>query len=410
MTKRRNGQGSIYPVRDSHGRVTGYRGYVWCVQPGGERYRKYVKGKTYETAQRAWLKLSDEARRGPVSSDVPRLADFLLYWLSEIVQPNLAPKTYEKYEAFVRLHINPYLGEKRLDKLQVRDVRHWLNKLGSRCQCCAQGKDAKRPEHQRRCCSVGNCCHEILAARSRKDARDTLRAALACAVEDEILARNPVAVIRMPAPRTRKRRWWTVDDARRFLESARSAGETLYAAFALILVLGLRKGEVLGLTWELVNLDDAELYVGEQVQRVGRQLIRRQVKTESSEAPLPLPGLCVAALKLRKEQQDADRVRAGDAWKDTGLVFTTRYGTPIEPRNFSRSFDRCITKARVPRITVHGTRKTCGSLLAALEVHPRVAMQILRHSKIAVTMEIYTEVPSAATREALRKLGQWLDT
>lgn len=91
------------------------------------------------------------------------------------------------------------------------------------------------------------------------------------------------------------------------------------------------------------------------------------------------------------------------------MVFTTRHGTAVEPRNFSRSFDRCIVRAQVPRITVHGTRKTCGSLLAALDVHPRVAMQILRHSKIAVTMEIYTEVPSAATREALRKLGQWLD-
>jgi integrase len=90
---------------------------------------------------------------------------------------------------------------------------------------------------------------------------------------------------------------------------------------------------------------------------------------------------------------------------DTGLVFTTRHGTALEPRNFSRSFDRCIIKAGVPRITVHGTRKTCGSLLAALDVHPRVAMQILRHSKIAVTMEIYTEVPSAATRDALKKLG-----
>jgi integrase len=176
----------------------------------------------------------------------------------------------------------------------------------------------------------------------------------------------------------------------------------------LILVLGLRKGEVLGLTWELVDLDAAELYVGEQVQRVGRELIRRQVKTETSEAPLPLPELCVAALKLRREQQETDRSRADGAWVDTGLVFTTRHGTALEPRNFNRSFDRCILKARVPRITVHGTRKTCGSLLAALDVHPRVAMQILRHSKIAVTMEIYTEVPSAATRDALKKLGQWL--
>lgn len=150
---------------------------------------------------------------------------------------------------------------------------------------------------------------------------------------------------------------------------------------------------MLGLTWELVNLDTAELSVGEQVQRVGRELLRREVKTETSEAPLPLPELCVAALKLRKEQQESDRGRADGAWVNTGLVFTTRHGTAVEPRNFSRSFDRCIVRAQVPRITVHGTRKTCGSLLAALDVHPRVAMQILRHSKIAVTMEIYAESP-----------------
>ena len=116
----------------------------------------------------------------------------------------------------------------------------------------------------------------------------------------------------------------------------------------------------------------------------------------------------MAALKLRHEQQEADCRRADGARIDTGLVFTTRHGTAMEPRNFNRSFDRCIVKAEVPRITLHGTRKTCGSLLAALDVHPRVAMQILRHSKIAVTMEIYTEVPSAATRDALKKLGQWL--
>ncbi len=116
----------------------------------------------------------------------------------------------------------------------------------------------------------------------------------------------------------------------------------------------------------------------------------------------------MTALKIRRKQQDAARVRAGDRWVDTGLVFTTRHGTPIEPRNFNRSLDRCIAAARVPRITVHGTRKTCASLLAALDVHPRVAMRILRHSKIAVTMEIYTEAPSDATRDALRKLSDWL--
>lgn len=208
-------------------------------------------------------------------------------------------------------------------------------------------------------------------------------------MEEQIISRNLVTVARLPASRKSRRGWWTVDEARRFLESARRSGETLYAPFVLILVMGLRKGEVLGLAWELIDFDAAELYVSEEVQRVGRQILRRQVKTETSEAPHPLIDLCIAALKFRKKQQDTDRERAGNAWIETGLVFTTRHGTPIEPRNFSRSFDRCIIKSGVPRITVHGTRKTSGSLLAALDVHPRVAMQILRHSKIAVTMEIH---------------------
>jgi integrase len=404
VSRRHNGEGSIYPVKG------GYRGYVWCTNSAGERYRKYVKRTTYEDAQKAWLRLRDAAARGPVASDVPKLAEFLAYWLKDVVQPNLAPKTYEKYEMFTRLHIIPCLGGKRIDKIQVKDIRQWLNMLTRICQCCNQGKDTARPEGKRRCCAIGTCCQAVLSPRSRKDARDTLRAALACAIEDEIITRNPAAVIRLPAPRKNKRRWWTVDDARWFLESARRDNEALYAAYVLILALGLRKGEVLGLTWELVSLDAGELYVSEQIQRVGRQLIRRQTKTESSDAPLPLPDLCITALKARWEQQDADRTRADGAWIATGLVFTTRHGTPMEPRNFNRSFDRCIARAGVPKITVHGTRKTCGSLLAALDVHPRVAMQILRHSKIAVTMEIYTEVPTAATREALRKLGQWLDT
>jgi integrase len=124
--------------------------------------------------------------------------------------------------------------------------------------------------------------------------------------------------------------------------------------------------------------------------------------------PVPLPAICVAALRLRKVQQDRDRGRGGDRWQETGLVFTTRHGTPIEPRNFNRSFDHRIAQAAVRRINVHGTRKTCGTLLAALDVHPRVAMQILRHSRIAVTMEIYTEATSEATRDALKRLGDEL--
>ncbi len=85
-------------------------------------------------------------------------------------------------------------------------------------------------------------------------------AALTCAVEEEIITRNPVAVIRLPVPRKSKQRVWTVDEARRFLESARHDCDPLYAAYVLIVVLGLRKGEVLGLTWNRVDLDAAEFW------------------------------------------------------------------------------------------------------------------------------------------------------
>lgn len=406
MGKRGNSEGSVYQSGD------GWRGYVWCSRPDGTRYRKYVRGTTYDEAHGRWERLRDQASQGPVGSDIPKLSEFIDYWLRDIVKPNLAPLTYARYETFCRLHIIPHLGEKRLDRIQVKDIRQWLNQISGTCQCCAQGKDASRPEGKRRCCAIGKCCGKTLSARSRKDARDTLRAALGCAVDDEVISRNPVSKVKLTTRRVpksrRKPQAWTVEDARWFLESAWHAGEALYPAFVLVLVLGLRKGEVLGLAWDQIDFDAGEVYISEQIQRVGRQLLRREVKTETSEAPLPLPDLCAAALKIRRAQQDADRTRAGDGWAETGLVFTTRYGSPVDPRNFNRSFDRCVKAARVPRITVHGTRKTCASLLAALDVHPRVAMRILRHSKIAVTMEIYTEAPSDATRDALRKLGDWL--
>ena len=101
----------------------------------------------------------------------------------------------------------------------------------------------------------------------------------------------------------------------------------------------------------------------------------------------------MAALQLRAERQAADRARAGDNWRDTGLVFTTGYGTPYEPRNFARHFALRCAKARIRYIKVHHTRRTCASLLVALNVHPRVAMRVLRHSQIAVTMQVTAKWP-----------------
>jgi len=401
---RANGEGSIYPYRN------GYAAYAWVTTPTGERKRKYVYGKTREIVHDKYVKLLSSARQGPVDTKSPTLASYLAYWLREVVDPNLAPATAANYDMFVRLYIVPELGKKRLDKLSVQDVRTWLNGLRDRCQCCAQGKDERRAKDERQCCAVGDCCEQFASDRTVRDAWTVLRAALNNAVREEVLPRNVAALLRVPKPRRRKVKPWTVDEARKFLEAARTRRDPLYSAYVLILVLGLRRGEALGLRWEDVDLDGGELTVGWQIQRIRGQLLHRETKTESSDAVLPLPDICATALREREKDQEAAREASGKDWADLGLVFTTRTGQPIEPRNFNRSFVAACRKAGVRQIPVHATRKTCASLLVAMDVHPRVAMQILRHSQISVTMNVYSEVSSDATRKALKRLGRSLDS
>lgn len=398
--KRGNGEGSIYPYKN------GFAAYVWVTTPEGNRKRKYVYGKTREEVHNKWIKLHAEAKEGPVVTSTPTLAQYLARWLKEVVEPDLKPKTAETYAMHVRLYIVPGLGLNRLDKLTVRDVRNWVNTLLEQCQCCAQGLDAKRETP--RCCAVGECCERIPSRRTVQDARAVLRSALTNAMTEELISKNVAGLVKVRSARKKKRHPWSVEEARQFLEAANTARDPLYAAYVLILVLGFRRGEVLGLTWENVNLDAGEITVQMQLQRINRRLVHDETKTEASTATLPLPEICVTALQLRLKEQELTKKAAGELWTESDFVFTTRYGTPYEPRNFNRLFVARSSRAGVRRIRLHDTRHTCGSLLAALDVHPRVAMQILRHSKIAVTMEVYTHVPSESTRRALRKLGKHL--
>ena len=120
---------------------------------------------------------------------------------------------------------------------------------------------------------------------------------------------------------------------------------------------------------------------------------------------MPLSSICVTALRIREKDQAAGKAAAGTSWVDSGLVFTTRAGTPFEPRNLNRRFETRCAKAGVRRITVHDMRHTCATLPAALDVHPRVAMRILRHAQIDVTMNVCTEVSDEKTLKALKRLG-----
>lgn len=97
--KRGNGEGSIYPYRN------GFAAYVWVTTPEGNRKRKYVYGPTRKDVHEKWLRLHHEARKGPVATTTPTLAQYLAYWLKEVVEPNLRPLTAATYETTVRLYV-----------------------------------------------------------------------------------------------------------------------------------------------------------------------------------------------------------------------------------------------------------------------------------------------------------------
>jgi integrase len=354
----------------------------------------------------------------PIPTTTPTVEEYLKYWLEEVIKPNREEATYSAYELASRLHIIPGIGKKRIDskKLTVRVTQAWLNDVAVTCQCCAQKKDAKRREP--RCCATGACCEDYPSRRVIEGARNTLRAALNNAIREELISRNVAELVALPKARkkSRRRTSWTVEEARRFLESSRNDDDPLYALWVLILVLGLRRGEAMGLVDDDSIIDESAEEIGLewQLARAGGYPLRhkQQLKSDGSVETLPVPPIVLTALRLARRQQ-ADR--RTPAWPQVcicgerhQLLFTTSTGKPIEPRNLKRSFDARCRKAGVRQIKIHDTRRTCGSLLAALDVHPRVAMAILRHSRIALTMEVYTQVPDKTTRDALKRLSDWL--
>lgn len=412
--KRANGEGSIFPYKGK------WAGYVWVTTPSGERKRNWAYGATREEVHNKWLKLHAAAKRGPVATKPLTVAEYLKYWLTEVIKPNREDSTYSHYELMTRLHIIPGIGTKHIDKLTVREVQTWINKVPASCQCCAQKKDTRR--RKPRCCATGQCCEDFPSRRVIEASRGTLRAALNNAMREELISRNVAELVALPRARkkNRRRNSWTVSEARKFLECSRNENDPLYPLWVLILVLGLRKGEALGLTVPEDDREDAEddsalIDLEWQLQHVGgHPLTHKQVlKADGSTDTLPLPPIAVTALRIAKQHRDQART---DQWpdrcicgEDHELTFTTRNGRPIEPRTVNRAFDVRCARYGVRRITIHDARRTCGSLLAALDVHPRIAMAVLRHSRISLTMEIYTQVPDKATRDALKRLGNWLD-
>ncbi len=243
-----------------------------------------------------------------------------------------------------------------------------------------------------------------------------LRHALETAVKWNLLARNVAKLVDSPKVRRSEIKPLDPEQARKFLDAAK--GERFEALYSVALGLGLREGEALGLRWIDVDLDCQQLSIRQSLQRVGGKrfgigpgkLQFVEPKTERSRRTLRIPEALVRSLRAHRARQLQQRLIAGSAWTESGLVFTTRIGTPVEPRSAVIDFKRILGKAKLSQaIRFHDLRHSAASLLLAQGVQLRAIMELLGHSTIALTANTYSHVMPSMMQEMAEKMDALLE-
>ena len=228
-----------------------------------------------------------------------------------------------------------------------------------------------------------------------------LRAGLDGAVRDGLIARNPAALVTRPGVERREARHLDGSGVAAVLKAAETS--RYYPALVLIAATGLRKGEALALRWDtsVVNLDEGWLKVRSTLGRVGGALVSSEPKTERSRRTVPLSPAVVAMLRKHKAAQAAEKLRAANQWRDSGLVFTNEFGGPVDPRNLLRVIEAAAKAAGVDGVGVHTLRHSAAVGWLEAGVHIKAVADMLGHSSISVTGDIYGHTSDGAARAAV---------
>jgi integrase len=364
--KRGNNEGSIYQREDGR----------WTAQLTLDKgKRKYIYGKTRREVQEKLTAAMREVQQGvPLPSGRLTLGQFLARWLEQSAKPRVRPKTYVSYEGTVRLHIVPALGKVPMHQVTPDRVQQLLNE--------------KR--------AAG------LSARSVAYIRTVLRIALTQAEKWAMVSRNVAALADSPRVERHKVRPLSPDQAREFLATVR--GDRLEALYTVALALGLRKGEALGLLWEDVELDAGSVTIRHQLQRVSGRKELVATKTQESNRAIALPPAVVDALRTHRIRQLEERLLAGERWRDSGHVFTSSVGTPLDERGVTRKFQRSRERAGLPPMRFHDLRHSAASLLLAQGVPMRMITELLGHTTIGTTADLYTHILPELRRDTADKM------
>ncbi|OLT30481.1 hypothetical protein BJF79_09525 [Actinomadura sp. CNU-125] len=322
--------------------------------------------------------------RGPTGNAVT-VEEWLAWWLRE--HPGAA-STVTGYAGHVRLYLTPHLGELLLGELTVEHVREMFARIVHDHQ--AEGRPIRQATLNR--------------------IRATLRSALNTALRDGLITENPAALLVLPtARRPRAVVWtatrvehrerpgerpavavWTAEQTAAFLHAI--GGHRLYAAYHLIALCGLRRGEAAGLRCVDVDLEHGTATIAQQLQRRNGRLQACPPKTAHSARVIALDRTTIAALRAHRDLQQAEAAAYGDRYRDSGYVFTNLNGDLVSPGRLTHVFQRMLAKNRLPPVRLHDLRHGAATLALAAGVELKVVQEMLGHSSIVLTADTYTSV------------------
>jgi integrase len=336
-------------------------------------------------------KLLEQVRDGvEIAPHERTLQQWLDEWIDKAIKPpKAAQATYARYRGLVDHHIAPKLGSIRLQNLKSLDVSDYYAGL-------------------------------TVAPATLQLHHTVLTSALKAAVKEGLVARN-VAALATKSKASRSQadvldHVWTAEEAARFLKAAKDAGPQLAGLFALALDSGMRRGEIGGLQWADVDWAEGSIRVQRSLLSRGREPEYGLPKTKSGIRAIDLSPETMALLKTHKQHQAELKMRNRAAYRDHGLVFAKEWGdlhgredslgAPLAMHNLGdREMRRIVKAAGVRRIKFHGLRHTMATLMLSASVPPQVVQRRLGHSKIEMTLGIYSHVLPGQQADAAAKLA-----
>lgn len=375
MSKRRaDGEGTVRQRPD--GRWEARLRYTDPIT--GQRRQASFYGSTADLARAELDKARDRVKvEAPLKDSTVRLADWIEHWQETALEASPRKEsTKQWYRTLARKHLGGgAFGATPLDKLRKSHIDGLLVRLRS----------------------------DGLSDSTVRSVYTVLRSVLADAKLDGLIADN--AALRAPRPRVARAEARYLDAGQVTAILAAADGLRYRPVLMLIAATGLRRGEALALRWEHVNFADGSLRVTSTLSRTGGQLVVTEPKTARSRRVVPLSPGTVTMLRSVKAAQASDRLHAGEQWTDSGLVFTTEFGTPVEPRNILRTIETAAAKAGIEDVGVHTLRHSAAVALLEAGVHIKAVADLLGHSSIAITGDIYGHTSDQTTRAAIDGLS-----